>query len=330
MEQWGFWLVEGATDFAVAGFLLGLAGIAEIVHSVRAQGRAATPKLALLLAWLLAGPVFLAMFNVSPEGPDHEIVKRFHVLPAMLMGPLIAFGVARLGAVRPRVLAAGAALVVVVLLTSGIVRTQRVYDATIEDWLVNALSTAPPDAIILTQGDHRFFGGQYLQEVEGLRPDVANVVGVMLGLPWYVERLRERNGLDLPAPVESASGGGRTIELRRAIEVLRDSGRPVIVTRDWAEEVLAEYPMVPHGVGFRLLRPGEEEPTAAQLVATNVEIYRDFVHRAPPPVYVENRWGWSVFHSYTSVWRDLEQRCVAASDPCADVARSMLERYPDL
>ncbi len=330
-EQWAFFVTESVLDFAVLGFCLGVLGAARILATdpgkepVPLRDR---PEVLFIVTWIVAGPLFIALFNVSPDGPFYEVVKRFHVLPALVMGPLIAAALQRFEDLDRRVTVSVTVSFLAVMLVFGFLRT-RMYDSSIDDWIVNALESAPAEAIVVSQGDHRQFGMLYYQDVLGNRPDVTYVTAVMLGMPWYVDRLREETGLDVPMP-QTLPDGRRKVDLRGVLEVFLASGRPVLVTGDTAPEILAEYQREPYGVGHRLLRDDDIGGKPSEIVRKNLEVYSKFEHRSPPPRYEVNRWGWSVYSSYFDVWRTLAERCEEANDPCVAEAREMLEKYPDL
>lgn len=323
LDQLPFWLSETFTDSGIVGLLLLGMGL------LLAVDNAGDPKSgwrALLGTWVLCGPIFIAILNLSPQGPSAEMVKRFHVLPWVVAAPFLAIGVrwALAFEVAGRLKLGAAAVALGLMLVGGFWRTSSVYSGALEDALRNTLRALPENAVFMGQGDHRYFGFQYLQAVEGLRPDVVAIEPTAMAHDWYVDRLRDRLGAEVPYPTER-------IELDATLDVLlTQTERPVYVTRDFAKKILDERRMVPDGVGWRLLRDGETEPTAEEIFERTAAQFKKFEHRAPPPVYSIDPWAWSLFRTHTAVWEAVVERCASAGAACEEPARTMLSKYPDL
>lgn len=333
VEQLVFWIAETVSDAVLIGVLMFLIGVAR-VFGRESESDAVPHRRAwwmLFGAWLLSGPVFVMMFNRPPEGLTYEIVKRFHVLPVIVGVPFVACGARRYFELKisGRLRAVIGLAILAMLILSGVLRTRRAYDSTIQDYVENTLHSVPENAVVLGQGDHRYFGFQYLQQVDVLRRDVVFIEPLVLGLDWYVDRTRRRLAVAIPYATPRPDGG-RRVELRAILDMLlEETDREIFVTRDFAADILNDYPMEPWGAGWRLLRPDDEPSSPRVLAETNAEIYEGFVHRSDAPVYVENRWGWSLWNTYTRVWDDVAARC-GDDTACLEIAEAHLDRYPDL
>jgi Protein of unknown function (DUF2723) len=93
-----------------------------------------------------------------------------------------------------------------------------------------ALEHAPPQAVIIAGSDHWVFPMMYLQEVEGVRPDVVVLVRGLSGSSWFWQHLFDRHA-DL-RPFALRGPGGQPARIARFLA--DNPGRPVLY-EDWEQ-----------------------------------------------------------------------------------------------
>jgi hypothetical protein len=250
------WLQGLPGQYAGVFFLLGLLGV---VDGVRRQRGFA---LALLATLLLTGPLFFLRLNLPAEGFWTVVTSRFHLLPNTVFSGFVALGTAawlRSDVLSQRGLRAalvGLSLVLAAFASSG--HAPHRGWTVLEDHGRNVLGMAEPRALILGNGDSRLFAMLYLQDAEGLRPDVAYVEPDMLGYPWYRDRLNARH----PGLLPELEG---KVDVPLVKLVARHYGqRPIYLVPRLLEdgELAASLPAAyPFGaVYMRLVGPLEELP----------------------------------------------------------------------
>ena len=186
------WALALPIQWVVAGTLLGVLGA---MRASRSPGLGRP----LVASWILAGPVFLAAFDVPGEGLGPVVAERFHILPAVLFAALIGRAVPELGRWSP--LALGilpASLVAYHTLGSHASWTL------LDEYTRSVLAEAPPAATVLVRGDSALFALRYQQQVQGLRPDVRVLAPTLLDHPEYAPDVPRAP--DLAGLVESLEG----------------------------------------------------------------------------------------------------------------------------
>jgi hypothetical protein len=248
-------------------------------------------------SFLLSGVVFVALFNIDPHGIGAQLVSRFHALPVLMLGPLVAAGLDAVFARLGRRALTGVAIATVAI---GGLNATTIVDqnrGVINAYLHDTLKPLPPDAIVFATGDHRTFGAAYAQQVEGIRDDVDWVDGRLLAYDWYVERAERRLGVPLPRTDEQG------IPIMETVEIALRTGRPVFVANRFVEgfDRFASYPI---GTVLRLLPPGSRVPAPHVLATRNAKVFSEFELDVALRD-VANPWEREVFEYYRRPWNSL-------------------------
>ncbi|HTO11605.1 MAG TPA: DUF2723 domain-containing protein [Candidatus Binatia bacterium] len=253
-----------------AAIPLGLAALAAL--------RRAGPGRRFVAFWLAALTfyvvVFCALANVRLDDPLHVFMQeRFWQQGFVVLAALCGVGLAEIGrAVGPAVwtwtgwplaLALPAALVVVHL------PAMRAHGNTlVRDYGEAILRSVPAGGVLLVSGDDLIGSVRYLQQVEGLRPDVRVLPTGLVPLPWF-PRLAARTMPDLVLP-----RGAFTF--RQFLDA-NLSRRPVVVANrmPWLRTLEEAYTLWPRGLVEQVL-PRGQEPELAPWARDNEESFARF------------------------------------------------------
>lgn len=303
----------------------GIGAIALVLSVVRPHGH--EPRsgwIALALSFLLAGPVFAAMFNRDPVNLGLYLVQRFHLAAMMVFAVFVAVGLDRIGTeiaartgeryARIAVLLAVASFVIGVALSLPFVA--RMHTPAVERGLRNLLGSLPPAAIVIGTTDDLHFGAGYLQFAVGVRPDVTVISVGQLGLPYYRERLARRTGIVVEKPRDATEKVTVTVA-QHAIA----TGRPVFID-PFQSNIAAAFPIYPHGLVFRVLPRGTPLPSIEAIFAINKQLFEryDFGYAFPGPddqfatqyhlIYVRT---WTAIYNALSPVKHRDERAFAQS-----------------
>jgi hypothetical protein len=283
-----------------------LAGVGFLRLALRRAARRALEGATIATAFVLAGPWGNGLHVLKPYGIGRVIVERFYVLPQLLLCVGAAVGVdVALARVRRRALAAG--LVCFAFAARAAVFTVaevREYTRpTVELYVRNTLKSLPRDAVVLGSGDHRFFGFLYVQEVLGMRPDVAYIDFKILPTEWYRARVARRAGIAVPAPEGPPVSS-------RVVEALLATGRPVFLASH-VERLSPELPRFPWGTVHRVLERRTLEPDPFTVEETNLRLFETMERETSRPA---DKWSWAgdLDATYDQAWLDLAKTFEAA------------------
>jgi len=277
--------------------------------------------IALGVAWLLAGPILALRFNVAVEGYGLYVVRRFHVLPSMLLVIPVAVGLDALwnrwlASLKLRVPKELTRSVISIGVFFGLAATAlphvtAVHSPAMEMGVLNMLRSLPPNAVVLGKGDDLHVGTRYMQLVRGMRPDVVYVHWSAMGTGWYRERMA-RLGLVIPPSTEPPS-------IALALHVLA-SERPLFVDPSMTE-ILRRFPSYPHGLHVRVLPLGAKPPSLDEVVAINKELYGRFELGYAPPER-DDDFPAQMHYRYAKTWL-LLARALGSAGKQAEAAWAM-------
>jgi hypothetical protein len=332
--------VAEVTRFAWASArdLLGMPVVVVAAATMSLATRRAWPRrarasiVALVVAFLLAGPLFVAWFDVPLEHEGATVVERFYLLPEVMLAlvsalsidALVPWLVTRRGVMSALTVQAGVAAAALSL------PEVREYDRpTVAMYVDNTLQMAPKGAVLVGTGDPRWGGFLYARYALHQRLDVVYLSPALLPQAWYRREMAELTGVSLETP-EHRPVGPKTLMAR-----LLQSGRPLLYT-DWPDATVAGTRHATVGTLMRILGEGEDAPTPGALLAANVEAFEGYAIEPDPPSD-PHAWGHALHADYARPWTELaalylergdipsQQACLARA---SQLAPWLLSRVP--
>jgi 4-amino-4-deoxy-L-arabinose transferase-like glycosyltransferase len=215
-EQLGLQTSSLASALVYVGLALAIVGAVWTFRRRRAAG------VALLLAFLFAGPVFVAYAKAYiADDLTKGVLERFYILPSIPLAILAGAGAWQLllwaeriprPTLRPYVaVAAGVALLAVPVASAAAhygTADQSDNDVVLH-YAQDLLRPLEPNALLLMRSDENFTSVFYAQQAEGLRRDVVALDAELLKLDSTVEQIRRQHP-DVQIPWESYDGGATT------------------------------------------------------------------------------------------------------------------------
>lgn len=310
--------------------------VAALAAAAIIRRRAPIRGLMLVASVLLAGPVFIARFNLPPHGLSARIVERFYLLPLSLLAVLAAMGVTALIGLsrrRPTTLALFGALGLVLAGRAIATSTERMdegrYRGETEAYLYDVLRLAPPRAILVMTGDDAFGGMLYAQCALGVRRDVTVIAPHLMLADWYWPRVAASVGRpDLAHGVRPSPGDAPVLNAAELLSQLLETERPVLLNMWFVSSLSKRFHSYPIGPVVHVVTKPEEVPSPDQLFDDNTALFATLTApkgAAPPP----DTWAGTRRRDYARPWSSLATAFDRAKDPeraarCRAVARALV------
>ena len=178
---------------------------------------------------------FCALSNLSTSrGLYLTVLARFFIQSDLMLAIAAGLGVAKLMQSlharssfyqrRERWAPACAALVFVGGALAHASECNQRHNRVFSDFVTTAFASLPPNAIVITMGDHLSGSVFYFREVEKLRTDIIHLDRELLGFPWYGQRKR-RLYPDLTLP--EGGYGQRGWNIKKLLD--GNPARPLVV-----------------------------------------------------------------------------------------------------
>jgi hypothetical protein len=292
-----WWWIPGIAGLAMLG--------ARCMRTDRGEPRSGWRMLA--LAFVVAGPLLAARFNIEPAGFDLYVVRRFHLMPTLLLAVPVASALDLVVARYETRLRAEAATAIGVLgfVTAAVIAVpdlMRVRTPAYEHAMRGMLHGLPANAVVFSSGDVIFLGTGYLQAACGERPDVTIVLWHYVSLHWYRDKLA-RHGLVIDTARDAMPS------VRNAEQILA-SGRPLFVDLSLGN-ILTKLPSYPYGTLFRVLPRGQAIPSVDDIAAINRDWFAALDLDYPRPGR-DDEYPSLIHEGYAATWKIIADGFAAA------------------
>ena len=286
------------------------------------QGEPRAGWIVLAVAWVVAGPLLATRFDLPAEGVGLYIVRRFHVLPSLLLVIPVAVGLDRAwasltarGLVQrvpgPGFQSAAAVIALVGLAAPSLSHVGAVHSPAMERGAANLLGALPADAIVIGRGDDVHTAVNYLQLARGVRRDVTYVHWRAMSTPWYRARVATRGVAFVPTPGEPP--------LMTVVRLGLATSRPVFVEPQ-LEVGLGALPRSPHGVLLHVLPAGTPLPSLDDVLALERQQFAAFDLDYERPGRADE-FAAAAHLRYAAVWTRLAQ-ALARAGRASEAARA--------
>jgi hypothetical protein len=321
VEQLVFLAREIPADMLYLPVLAALVGIGRALAGTWRDDDPTEGAIWIVASLLLCGPGMAVLLTREPTGLDYLLVRRFHLLPQLLVALLSGWGVAALGDRISRPSLRGLLLATLLGLGSlaGWPTLQLHHAPTTEQYVRDTFESLPDRAVVVGTGDHHFFGALYLHRALAVRTDVDYVDATLLAHRWYHRRIERR--LDVELPYE-----GRSIDTDRLFSAVLETGRPLFVTHLFHDGLLERWRSSPFVTLVRIHPPGERPPHPMELFRHHLDRLESA--RMQPRRVPERSWTHYVLDDRAGTWRSIAGALdrIGAQEP-AEQAREIADRF---
>ncbi|TSD63279.1 DUF2723 domain-containing protein [Inquilinus sp. KBS0705] len=187
-------------------FLPLIIGLLGVVYHFKRNQRDAGVVTVLFFFTGLAIVLYLNQDPLQPRERDYAYAGSFYAF-AIWIGLGVLF-IAELLSKKINAKTGAIAATVVCLLAAPILMASQEWDdhdrstkLTPHDMAYNYLNSCAPNAILFTYADNDTYPLWYIQEVEGVRPDVRIVNLSLLGTDWYIRQMKTQMNQSAPLPI---------------------------------------------------------------------------------------------------------------------------------
>ena len=149
--------------------------------------------------------VYLNQYPYQPRERDYAYAGSFYAF-AIWIGLAVPALYSRIKKISSNATGAIAITAVSLIAVPGLLASENWHDHDrsnrymTRDYAINYLESCAPNAILLTYGDNDTFPLWYVQEVEGVRPDIKIINLSYLGMDWYITQHRMASNNAAPMP----------------------------------------------------------------------------------------------------------------------------------
>lgn len=243
-------LLKNAASNLLLTPILGLVGLG-LAWKAKKLPRPAL--VALTLAVILAGPVFVSLMHREPVGLDTLLVSKFHQMFFLLLVFAASFAAPIIPSqVSARMLPLISGLLTVLQVSLAFDYLTRNQHPAPHYLLHDLWSPLPDNAVLIASGDHLTAGSWAYLRSKGDSRDV--IAPHLLIYPWYRQNIEEKYQIAL-------SVAGTTVNLTVLLDELHRRGHSTFLSEVFDEQLLRVFPNHPVGLVIHFMPKNETPPS---------------------------------------------------------------------